>query len=163
MKALVGAFNQEKARVGAFSVIVQPVVEPMEHYTALIKECHEGSREPPPPEVADSETEYYETSVARVSGSQALQLLHHYLQKITVDRFTRLTIAWTVKVCLSCREKNMQIFSFFSGCCRIKPRHVMARPRLPCLLLPGRSRGHNPASSQDSPPPPDPGQGNGGE
>ena len=37
MKALVGAFNQEKALVGAFSVIVQPVVEPMEHYTALIQ------------------------------------------------------------------------------------------------------------------------------
>ena len=36
MKALVGAFNQEKTLVGAFSVIVQPVVEPMEHYTALI-------------------------------------------------------------------------------------------------------------------------------
>ena len=36
MKALVGAFNQEKAIVGAFSVIVKPVVEPMEHYTALI-------------------------------------------------------------------------------------------------------------------------------
>ena len=39
MKALVGAFNQEKALVGALSVIVQPVVEPMEqmeHYTALI-------------------------------------------------------------------------------------------------------------------------------
>ena len=35
MKALVGAFNQEKALVGAFSVIVQPVVKPMEHYTAL--------------------------------------------------------------------------------------------------------------------------------
>ena len=35
MKALVGAFNQEKALVGAFSPIVQPVVEPMEHYTAL--------------------------------------------------------------------------------------------------------------------------------
>ena len=33
---LVGAFNQEKALVGAFSVIVQPVVEPMEHYTALV-------------------------------------------------------------------------------------------------------------------------------
>ena len=30
------AFNQEKALVGAFSVIVQPVVEPMKHYTALI-------------------------------------------------------------------------------------------------------------------------------
>ena len=36
MKVLVGAFNQEKALVGAFSVIVQPVVEPMEHYTALV-------------------------------------------------------------------------------------------------------------------------------
>ena len=36
MKAVVAAFNQEKALVGAFSVIVQPVVEPMEHYTALL-------------------------------------------------------------------------------------------------------------------------------
>ena len=35
VKAVVAAFNQEKAQVGAFSVIVQPVVEPMEHYTAL--------------------------------------------------------------------------------------------------------------------------------
>ena len=35
VKAVVAAFNQEKALVGAFSVIVQPVVEPMEHYTAL--------------------------------------------------------------------------------------------------------------------------------
>ena len=34
VKALVGAFNQENALVGAFSV--QPVVEPMEHYTALV-------------------------------------------------------------------------------------------------------------------------------
>ena len=32
----MGAFNQEKALVGAFSVIVQPVVEPMEHYTAIV-------------------------------------------------------------------------------------------------------------------------------
>ena len=31
----VGAFNQEKALVGAFSVIVQLVVEPMENFTAL--------------------------------------------------------------------------------------------------------------------------------
>ena len=36
MKALVVAFNQEKALVGAFSVIVQSVVEPMNQYTALI-------------------------------------------------------------------------------------------------------------------------------
>ena len=40
MKALVGAFNQEKALVGAFSVIVQPVVEPMEYYTALASPGH---------------------------------------------------------------------------------------------------------------------------
>ena len=37
MKALVGAFNQEKALVGAFSVIVRPVVEPMDRFTALIR------------------------------------------------------------------------------------------------------------------------------
>ena len=35
MKAVVAAFNQEKALVGAFSVIVQP--EPMDRLTALIK------------------------------------------------------------------------------------------------------------------------------
>ena len=35
MKALVGAFNQEKALVGTFSVIVQPVVEPMDRFAAL--------------------------------------------------------------------------------------------------------------------------------
>ena len=36
MKALVGAFNQEKALEGAFSVIVQPVVEPMDRFAALV-------------------------------------------------------------------------------------------------------------------------------
>ena len=36
VKVVVAAFNQEKALVGAFSVIVKPVVEPMEHYTALV-------------------------------------------------------------------------------------------------------------------------------
>ena len=40
--ALVGAFNQEKAQVGAFSVIVEPIVEPMEHYTALVAENSVG-------------------------------------------------------------------------------------------------------------------------
>ena len=37
MKALVGTFNQEKALVGAFSVIVQPVVEPMKRFEALVE------------------------------------------------------------------------------------------------------------------------------
>ena len=36
VKALVGAFNQEKALEGAFSVIVQPVVEPMDRFAALV-------------------------------------------------------------------------------------------------------------------------------
>ena len=36
VKVLVGAFYQEKALVGAFSVIVQPVVEPMDRFTALV-------------------------------------------------------------------------------------------------------------------------------
>ena len=49
MKAVVAAFNQEKALVGAFSVIVQPVVEPMEHYTALLhtlsSTCVQSERE----------------------------------------------------------------------------------------------------------------------
>ena len=37
MKALVGAFNQEKALVVAFSMIVQPVVEPMDRFVALFE------------------------------------------------------------------------------------------------------------------------------
>ena len=37
VNALLGAFNQEKALVGAFSVIVQPVVEPMDRFTALVR------------------------------------------------------------------------------------------------------------------------------
>ena len=42
MKAVEAAFNQEKALVGAFSVIVQPVVEPMDHFTALISTFLKG-------------------------------------------------------------------------------------------------------------------------
>ena len=45
MKALVGAFNQEKALVGAFSVIVQPVVEPMDRFAALVLELQTKVRE----------------------------------------------------------------------------------------------------------------------
>ena len=39
MKAVVAAFNQEKALVGAFSVIVQPVVESMDRFAALVVTC----------------------------------------------------------------------------------------------------------------------------
>ena len=52
MKAVVAAFNQEKPLVGAFSVIVQPVVEPMEHYTHSTNNITQvtlhGARSPPP-------------------------------------------------------------------------------------------------------------------
>ena len=37
MKAVVAAFNQEKALVGAFFVIVEPVVEPMDRFAALLE------------------------------------------------------------------------------------------------------------------------------
>ena len=47
VKALVGAFNQKKALVGAFSVIVQPVVEPMEHYTELVSAVAEYAPDSP--------------------------------------------------------------------------------------------------------------------
>ena len=36
VKAVVAAFNQEKALVGAFYVIVQPVVEPINRFAALV-------------------------------------------------------------------------------------------------------------------------------
>ena len=42
-KAVVATFNQEMVLVGAFSVIVQPVVEPMDRFTALVlSECGGG-------------------------------------------------------------------------------------------------------------------------
>ena len=37
--AVVAAFNQEKALVGAFSMIVQPVVEPIIRFAALVLSC----------------------------------------------------------------------------------------------------------------------------
>ena len=65
-------------------------------YDMSLRECHNNNKEEEA--VTEDEEEWYRTSVARISGSQALSLLHQYLQKITVDRFTRLTPAWTLKV-----------------------------------------------------------------
>ena len=48
MKAVVAAFNQEKALVGAFSVIVQPVEEPMDRFTATLHICFIHSLSPSP-------------------------------------------------------------------------------------------------------------------
>ena len=43
MKAVVAAFNQEKALVGAFSVILQPVVEPMDRFAAEMEYADGGN------------------------------------------------------------------------------------------------------------------------
>ena len=58
VKAVVAAFNQEKALVGAFSVIVQPVVEPMDRFAALVKT-----------EVAGGSSIEYAAGIARSSAS----------------------------------------------------------------------------------------------
>ena len=71
MKALVGAFNQEKALVGAFSVIVQPVVELMEHYTALVWWDNEQMRSV---EKLQSETR------RAVEGCEKQRVINHRLQ-----------------------------------------------------------------------------------
>ena len=42
MKAVVAAFNQEKALVGAFSMIVQLVVEPMDRFAALVQRLRQS-------------------------------------------------------------------------------------------------------------------------
>ena len=63
-----------------------------------IKECKKNNSEDLHIDIVEDKEEYYSTTVARIGGTQALGLLHQYLQKITVDRFTRLTPAWTVKV-----------------------------------------------------------------
>ena len=49
MKALVGASNQKKALVGAFSVIVQPVVEPMDRFAALVRTVSSSRQQPRQP------------------------------------------------------------------------------------------------------------------
>ena len=43
VKAVVAPFNKEKALVGAFSVIVKPVVEPMDRFAALVAAAGAGT------------------------------------------------------------------------------------------------------------------------
>ena len=56
--------------------------------------CHQPSDKVTEDSI-EYEEDFFSTSEARISGVQAVTLLHHYLQKITVDRFTRLTPAWS--------------------------------------------------------------------
>ena len=79
MKALVGAFNQEKALVGAFSVIVQPVVEPMELYTALIQDYDSNQSE-------DTNTTGRET--VRTRFSKTMGFVEEYLRNVVDKMWT---------------------------------------------------------------------------
>ena len=66
----VGPFNQEKALVGAFSVIVQPVVEPMDRFAALL------GMELPPGVRSLAVVEDSSTNTLLASISTALHLGH---------------------------------------------------------------------------------------
>ena len=76
-------------------------------YEMSIRECHNTYNDTilPINDLDLEEEEGFSTSVARVSGNQALRLLHKYLQRIPVDRFTKLSLAWTyqVRTVFSCR------------------------------------------------------------
>ena len=65
-------------------------------YEMSMRECHSRWEVQVEPDERDGE--FYCTSEARVSGTQAMVLLFQYLQKIPVDRFTRLTLAWTIQM-----------------------------------------------------------------
>ena len=61
MKAVVAAFNQEKALVGAFSVIVQPVVKPMDRFTALITTVTLTYNNEEPEEIIDNQWKWIDS------------------------------------------------------------------------------------------------------
>ena len=109
MKAVVAAFNQEKALVGAFSVIVQPVVETMDRFEALIvthrdlySVTHAGRTlaslqfyvSGAASTAEDGLTSLYDTvSVCSVSptSSAALQLCHPDLQQCHLAHWSTLS------------------------------------------------------------------------
>ena len=67
-----------------------------------LRECH--YRDPEADEVFDA-IEYdppymadpNDPDSARITGSQAVRLIHKYVQRIKVDRFTRLTVVWQTR------------------------------------------------------------------
>ena len=88
MKALVSAFNQEKALVGAFSVIVQPVVEPIDRFTALVKWYFLG-------DTNQLWGEYLPVSVT-FSGAHTtmINIGQHYLQNLDNEHIYTISIDW---------------------------------------------------------------------
>ena len=73
MKVVVAAINQEKALVGAFSVIVQPVEEPMDRFTALFRNLHYHLQ-------LDPSVHHYETSITK-DDKNVLSIIASFGQK----------------------------------------------------------------------------------
>ena len=81
-------------------------------YKMSMEECHLKKVESVDEDERDED--FYSTSMARVSGTQAVVLLHQYLQKIPVDRFTRLTPSWSFSFKGARRNPNQVFIILFS-------------------------------------------------
>ena len=67
----------------------------MRVYKMSMEECHSMRRDSIEEE-DKGEEEYFSTQSATVSGTQAQAMINQYLQKIPVDKFTRLTAVWSI-------------------------------------------------------------------
>jgi endoribonuclease Dicer len=109
----------------------------------------------------DEREDFYSTSVARVSGTQAVMLLHQYLQKIPVDRFTRLTPSWSFSFKEASRNSN-QVFLLII-LLSLRSDNVVSVKTVfwswASILLALWLRGHGAAAPQDTSPHPCGGQG----
>ena len=64
-------------------------------YKMSMEECH-SLRKDSAEEDDKGEEEYFSTQAATISGTQAQAMINQYLQKIPVDKFTRLTAVWRI-------------------------------------------------------------------
>ena len=96
MKALVGAFNQEKALVGAFSVIVQPVVEPMNRFAALLRNVT-GDIGPLLSSLSCTRLVINNTELDQAATSSLVQGLQHGVEKLVLQSGVRLHIQTMVE------------------------------------------------------------------
>ena len=69
--------------------------EYMNVYKMSMEECH-SLRKDSFEEEEKEEEEFFTTQSASISGTQAQAMINQYLQKIPVDKFTRLTAVWSI-------------------------------------------------------------------
>ena len=122
MKAVVAAFSQEKALVGAFSMIVQPVVEPMDRFTALIIIISLKTSDPDL--AAHLGVELGEEVCPLLGGDVATLLVGDHLQRKAVACLTpwcRVTLCLCLPVGI-CRQRRSRVarssFTIASFSCR---------------------------------------------